>query len=79
MLTLEEAHLRACALWGKDRFISLRLRADGGADVVVVPTMKWAPDGDGIGTREWGYAYHRLAADGLPVCHPACQPDPKDR
>ena len=69
----------AGAIWGHDRIVRLTARDDGGADVETLPAHKWAVDGDGIGLREWGYAYHRLDADGLPNCHAACQLDPKDR
>jgi hypothetical protein len=79
MLSVHEARIRACAIWGSERLIALAPRADGGVDVEVVPATRWTTDGDGLGIGEWGYAYHQLNDQGEPVCHAACQPDPRDR
>jgi hypothetical protein len=78
-MTRLEARIRAGAIWGHDRIVHLTLREDGGADVELKPTPRTSPDGDGLGAREWGYTYHVLDAEGHPICHAACQPDPKDR
>lgn len=65
-MTIGDASARARVLWGEGRFLSVRLRDDGGADVTLLRTF---PPTD---VRGRTFTAHRLNADGHPICHNDC-------
>jgi len=65
-MTISEAAERARLIWGDQRFISVRLRDDGGADVSLLRTF---PPSD---VRGRTFTAHRLDRNGHPVCHNDC-------
>lgn len=66
-LTINEAAERVAQIWGKARMITVRARPEGGVDVHLHPA------GMASDTRGRNYSYHRLDANGHPVCHDDCQ------
>jgi hypothetical protein len=65
-MTISEACERAKTIWGEQRFLSVRLREDGGADVNLLRA------GIASDCRDRNYSAHRLDRFGHPVCHNDC-------
>jgi hypothetical protein len=65
-MTISEAVERAKLIWGDHRFVSVRLRDDGCAEVHLLRT------GRQTDVRGRNYSGHVLDRNGHPVCHADC-------
>lgn len=59
---------RASDIWGMRRIVGTRVMTDGGLDVTLLRLGRAGDD-----TRERAGTFHRLNADGHPICHADCQ------
>jgi hypothetical protein len=66
-MTIHEASERARVIWGEGRFLSVRLRPDGGADVTLLRTFRQSD------VRGRTFTAHQLDCNGHPVCHTDCE------
>lgn len=66
-MTIQEFGEQARRIWGEQRFIGARLRADGGADVSLLQA------GRASDMRGRNFSAHRLDRDGHPTCHNDCE------